>query len=59
VDLHAAAASALCGGVVTSVTGADTENAPHGVKSYAIDPGVAQQLWVASEETVGEGFDLL
>jgi hypothetical protein len=37
----------------------DAENAPHGVKSYAIDPGVAQQLWVASEEMVGERVDLL
>jgi hypothetical protein len=37
----------------------NAENAPHGVRSYAIDRGVAQQLWVASEEMVGEGFDLL
>ena len=35
------------------------ENAPHGVRSYAIDPEVAQQLWVASEEMVGERFNLL
>jgi hypothetical protein len=26
----------------------DAENAPHGVRSYAIDPGVAQQLWVVA-----------
>jgi len=37
----------------------DAENAPHGVRSYAIDPEVAQQLWVASEGMVGEGLDLL
>ena len=29
------------------------------VRSYAINPGVAQHLWVVSEEMFGEGFDLL
>jgi NAD(P)-dependent dehydrogenase (short-subunit alcohol dehydrogenase family) len=37
----------------------DTENAAGGVRSYAIDPGAAQQLWVASEEMVGQRFDRL
>ncbi|MGD0947554.1 MAG: hypothetical protein ABSA52_08995 [Candidatus Binatia bacterium] len=37
----------------------DAENAPHGVRSYAIDPEIAQQLWAASEEMVGERFELL
>ncbi len=35
----------------------DTENPPGGVKSYAIDPGLAGRLWMASEEMVGERFD--
>ena len=37
----------------------DAENAPHGVRSYDIGPGVAQHLWVASEEMVGERLHLL
>jgi len=36
----------------------DAENPPDGVKSYAIDPGLAQQLWTVSEEMVGQRFDL-
>jgi NAD(P)-dependent dehydrogenase (short-subunit alcohol dehydrogenase family) len=36
----------------------DTENPPDGVKSYAVDPALAQRLWIASEEMVGERFDL-
>ncbi len=35
----------------------DTENPPDGVKSYAIDPGLARRLWMASEEMVGERFE--
>jgi hypothetical protein len=27
-----------------------------GVKSYAIDPALARQLWPMSDELVGEGF---
>jgi NAD(P)-dependent dehydrogenase (short-subunit alcohol dehydrogenase family) len=29
-----------------------------GVKSYALDPALAQRLWAVSEEMVGERFDL-
>lgn len=38
---------------------ASTGNDEVEVGDYAIDPGLAQQLWVASEEMVGERFDLL
>ncbi len=36
----------------------DHENAPEGVKSYALDSEAAQRLWSISEELVGETFDL-
>lgn len=36
----------------------NAENAVDGVKPYAIDPAVAQQLWTASEQMVGERFAL-
>ena len=34
----------------------DAEDATHGVRSYAVDPNFARQLWVASEDMVGQRF---
>ncbi len=36
----------------------DTENAPEGVRSYALDPENAKRLWAISEQMVGQTFDL-
>lgn len=34
----------------------DAENAPRGVRSYALDPDTARRLWAISEEMVGQSF---
>ena len=34
----------------------DAENAPEGVRSYALDAAAAKRLWAISEELVGESF---
>jgi len=34
----------------------DSEKAPDGVRSYALDPDAAKRLWSVSEEMVGESF---
>jgi NAD(P)-dependent dehydrogenase (short-subunit alcohol dehydrogenase family) len=36
----------------------DAENAPRGVRSYALDPDDAVRLWSTSEGMVGQGFPL-
>ena len=36
----------------------DAENAVDGVRSYALDPAAAKQLWSTSEEMVGQSFPL-
>jgi NAD(P)-dependent dehydrogenase (short-subunit alcohol dehydrogenase family) len=36
----------------------DTENAPTGVRSYALDADAARRLWSVSEEMVGQSFPL-
>ena len=36
----------------------DAEDADGGVKSYALDPDFAKQLWAISEEMVGESLSL-
>lgn len=36
----------------------DAEDATDGVKSYALDAGLARRLWTASEDMVGQRFDL-
>ena len=36
----------------------DAENAPGGVRSFAVDPGNARRLWTVSEELVGQSFPL-
>ncbi len=36
----------------------DVENARDGVRSYALDPQQARQLWTVSEELVGQRFEL-
>ena len=34
----------------------DDESIPNGVRSYAVDPEAAKQLWAVSEEMVGQRF---
>ncbi|NNL64754.1 MAG: SDR family NAD(P)-dependent oxidoreductase [Myxococcales bacterium] len=34
----------------------DAENAPEGVRSYALDPDDAKRLWTLSEQMVGQSF---
>ena len=36
----------------------DREGTDRGVRSYAVDPDAARRLWKASEEMVGQAFDL-
>jgi len=36
----------------------DADDARHGVRSYALDPGAAARLWSISEEMVGQTFAL-
>ena len=36
----------------------DRENAPCGVRSYALDPDAAKRLWALSEDLLGETFSL-
>jgi NAD(P)-dependent dehydrogenase (short-subunit alcohol dehydrogenase family) len=40
------------------VAAVDDASADGGVRSYALDPATAEQLWTLSEELVGQSFDL-